>query len=107
MAFYIPMGTSKGCFDLKFGKIRSSRTCLCTPSTWRGALKREALGKQNFELVKGWVNEKNLTRWLGDKNCIVISKTWLNQISKTKKQCQQSYVNTIYPICQEANGVSK
>ena len=52
------------------------------------------------------------------QKCIVISKAWLTQISKTKSknQYQQSYVNIICKsirvtisrfAMQEANGVSK
>jgi hypothetical protein len=60
------------------------------------------------------------TQRLGNKNLLSFPKhDSLTQILKTKKQCQQSYVNTIcksinqshylehFPICQKANGVSK
>ena len=60
------------------------------------------------------------THRLGNKKLVSIPKhDSLKYCSKTKKQCQKSYVNTIcksinqshyldhFPICQEANSVSK
>jgi hypothetical protein len=67
---------------------------------WRG-------GRGWHRREKGWVNKilsdskrlvklKNkTTQGLGNKKIVVISKAWLTQILNTKKQRQQSYVNTI------------
>jgi hypothetical protein len=65
-----PWEHQKAVSTLNLGKSALAEHACVTPNTWRGALKREALGKRNFEWVKGWVNEKNLTRWLGDKNVL-------------------------------------
>jgi hypothetical protein len=63
---------------------------------WRRmAPKRKGLGKQNFEWVKGlgkW-RTKQLNGWIIKIYCHF--SNILTQILKTKKQCQQSFVNTI------------
>ena len=41
---------------------------------WEVAPKKKRLGKQNFERVKGWVNEKKKTQGLANKNLLAFPK---------------------------------
>ena len=55
------------------------------------APKRKGLDKQIPEWVKGWVNEKQ------NNSRVAVIKVYCHfqSMLETKKQCQQSYVNTI------------